>query len=171
VTPPEEEYPECYPEFQRLPKPLRNFLDDNPGLIPVESKARENLARKLQKGLRLLEDAKERTTKLSGLPPAELMVRKRIRQIWTKYALGKSDLLEMLKDQDWKCAICGVRFEDISYHVDHDHITGAVRGLLCRRCNLRIGGWDDPEWAKAAAIYLKIPGMKRVLFAKGVDRI
>lgn len=40
--------------------------------------------------------------------------------------------------------------------VDHNHKTGKVRGLLCRRCNQALGKLeDDPALFEAAATYLR----------------
>src|SRR5207253_2176895 len=53
----------------------------------------------------------------------------------------------MLAAQGGGCAICGrPPREDISLHVDHDHETGRVRGLLCFDCNATLGkAADDPQ--------------------------
>jgi len=42
--------------------------------------------------------------------------------------------------------------------VDHDHETGKVRGLLCRRCNGLLGlAYDNPQTLRSAAKYLELP--------------
>jgi hypothetical protein len=47
--------------------------------------------------------------------------------------------------------------------VDHDHVTGKVRGILCDRCNSGIGRFsDDPKLLAAAAAYLQ----KRVMMSE-----
>jgi hypothetical protein len=51
----------------------------------------------------------------------------------------------MKEDQGHKCAICsttepGGRGD---FHVDHDHETGEVRSLLCCKCNLGLGYFND----------------------------
>lgn len=55
-----------------------------------------------------------------------------------------------------KCQICS--FKPISVmdlHVDHDHKTGRVRGLLCGNCNAGIGMLkEDPDLFRAAIVYL-----------------
>ena len=46
--------------------------------------------------------------------------------------------------QDGRCAICDKFFaEQIDINVDHDHETGKIRGLLCRKCNYGLGYFDD----------------------------
>ena len=52
------------------------------------------------------------------------------------------------------CAICGAT--DKRFHVDHDHTTGHVRGLLCGPCNQTLGLMqDEPARLRAAAAYLE----------------
>jgi hypothetical protein len=53
------------------------------------------------------------------------------------------------------CAICGDK-PSSRLHIDHDHKTGAVRGLLCRGCNHALGNaLDDPSRLRAMADYLE----------------
>src|ERR1035437_1228704 len=50
---------------------------------------------------------------------------------------------QVFLDQGGVCAICGGTDENRALAADHDHATGAVRGLLCRRCNQSMGKFDD----------------------------
>ena len=53
---------------------------------------------------------------------------------------------ELVNKQDNKCGICGQEFTDYSkVHIDHDHETGYVRGLLCRDHNRGLGFFKD-DW-------------------------
>lgn len=69
---------------------------------------------------------------------------------------------QMLKAQDYKCAFSACRKpHDLSVKygplgVDHDHKTGAVRGLLCHDCNKGLGCLRDSiELLEDALAYLK----------------
>lgn len=63
----------------------------------------------------------------------------------------------MLAEQDGLCAICGLKCTSgRQLAVDHDHKTGAVRGLLCGNCNRALGHLqDDLRNARAAVAYLE----------------
>jgi len=67
-----------------------------------------------------------------------------------------TDAYELMANEG--CAICRANPEfdsSVRLHIDHDHDTGVVRGLLCQRCNLAIGHLDDdPIRAIEAANYL-----------------
>lgn len=61
-----------------------------------------------------------------------------------KYSLSHENWLEIWKNQSGKCAICGEVFNNPSDAcVDHNHETGKVRGLLCKKCNLALGLFND----------------------------
>lgn len=63
----------------------------------------------------------------------------------------------MLVEQGNQCAICGKDFHQRKVpHVDHDHATGVVRGLLCRACNIGLGKFEDNvEALRRAADYVE----------------
>ena len=65
-----------------------------------------------------------------------------------------NDYWKMYHDQGGKCGICLRRLYSKRYKafcVDHDHSTGAIRGLLCHNCNGAIGMLrDDPTALKRA---------------------
>ena len=60
----------------------------------------------------------------------------------------------MLAEQGGVCAICGNPPKVKRLHVDHDHATGVIRGLLCHRCNRALATWVSPAWLLLAAVYL-----------------
>lgn len=78
----------------------------------------------------------------------------------------------MLGSQGYRCAICETdapgkrRSGEDNWHIDHDHKSGAVRGLLCSTCNYLLGmAKDDEHILFAAAEYLiehRLPASRRV---------
>jgi hypothetical protein len=64
------------------------------------------------------------------------------------------DYARMLAEQDGHCALCPSMPKTRELHVDHDHKTMQVRGLLCYRCNKVVTGWVTREWALRLAEYL-----------------
>ena len=86
-----------------------------------------------------------------------------------RYGITKHQVVELAAFQMEVCAICG-KSPDITIkrgclHVDHDHATGKVRGLLCESCNHALGLFKDSVSALQSAIdYLRSPPATLVTF-------
>lgn len=84
--------------------------------------------------------------------------KRRPRQLQRLYGISIEDYNNLFESQKGCCAICGEHQANLktSLSVDHNHITGEVRGLLCKPCNMAIGIFkDDIQIAIAAVDYLK----------------
>lgn len=78
-----------------------------------------------------------------------------------RYGLTVEEYDALLEKQCGVCAICEAlppvgRLRRLS--VDHDHVTGEVRGLLCQRCNMALHFLENTEWNERATAYLT-PGV------------
>lgn len=85
------------------------------------------------------------------------MVYDKNKRLLALYGITLEDYEKMLESQNGGCAICGRVPTGRALHVDHDHKTGLVRGLLCHSCNHAIGrrGFNDSsEKCLNAAAYL-----------------
>lgn len=74
------------------------------------------------------------------------------------YGLSLAQYNEMYLLQGGKCAICSQPEASFKrkLHVDHNHSTGQVRGLLCTQCNPGIGYFQESiERLEMALTYLK----------------
>jgi hypothetical protein len=67
------------------------------------------------------------------------------RGILKRYGITPEQYTELFNKQEGCCAICGRHQTEFkaALGVDHDHITGIVRGLLCYRCNSFLGYVKD----------------------------
>jgi hypothetical protein len=86
--------------------------------------------------------------------------RNRNQQLRAQYGMSLEDYERMLQEQSGRCAICPseVGAKGKSLAVDHCHETGRVRGLLCARCNVGIGMFqDDVSRLRNAIEYLNTP--------------
>lgn len=79
------------------------------------------------------------------------------------YGLSSTEYDRLLAFQNGRCAICRGRPRSKRLAVDHDHATGAVRGLLCSRCNNEALGslHDSVQLAWNAYHYLSAPPASR----------
>lgn len=84
------------------------------------------------------------------------------RQALKAYGLTQESLNAILERQEHQCPICE-RF--LAYPtvraIDHCHVTGSVRGVLCRRCNTALGLLEDsPATLERAMEYLSMPRLQ-----------
>lgn len=80
----------------------------------------------------------------------------RVRSIFSNYNLSLGDYKGMLEEQAGKCAACLKPFGDTTPFVDHNHDTGAVRGLVHSNCNTVLGFVnDDADTLIKLAEYLR----------------
>ncbi|MEU5992209.1 endonuclease domain-containing protein [Spirillospora sp. NPDC047418] len=73
-----------------------------------------------------------------------------------RYGVTEQEVARMIAEQGGVCVIC-LRAE--AKHVDHSHLTGLVRRILCFKCNGGLGQFhDDPQVLRLAADYLELRG-------------
>lgn len=89
-----------------------------------------------------------------------------------KYGLTQKEYNSLLTEQKGVCAICRKPpAKGKHLHVDHDHIDGKVRGLLCNECNTGIGFLkDSPTIIEAALKYVKQFSQLRLVASNDDDR-
>lgn len=78
-----------------------------------------------------------------------------------RYGITEAAYLALLDAQQSRCALCLLAFDKTAKattpHVDHDHVTGKVRGLLCHHCNVLLGhAKDSADLLTSAIRYLGV---------------
>jgi len=71
---------------------------------------------------------------------------------YKKYGITKKLFNQILNSQNGECKICSTNLKPYTTAIDHSHITGKVRGLLCRKCNSSL--WLLENYKKQAIRYL-----------------
>lgn len=140
-----------------LEKPLTRFSIRNKdtGLLRTECKDCLNIARTKQPRYRVWHRENKQ----------------RVKDYMKNYDLGRtygSDIKEynrLLTVQNDSCAICNSKEAKGKghFHVDHCHLTGKIRGLLCHNCNVGIGHFNDDTQKLLNAIkYLEGSPWKKI---------
>ena len=78
-----------------------------------------------------------------------------------KYGISIQEYDELLDAQGGCCKICGTDTPNGQgrFVIDHNHVSGEIRGLLCSTCNTGLGNFfDNPQFLKNAATYLETEG-------------
>jgi hypothetical protein len=83
-------------------------------------------------------------------------IQERVRRI-EQYGIGADEYARLLTSQGGVCGICRQpALVNSRLHIDHDHQTGRVRGLLCHNCNRGLGIMGDTlDRMRAAVTYLE----------------
>lgn len=73
------------------------------------------------------------------------------------FGISADDFDALLREQGGGCAICAcVPERAASFHLDHDHLSGTIRGILCLSCNQGVGKFrDDAALLERAAEYVR----------------
>lgn len=85
---------------------------------------------------------------------------------FSKYGITSSWLDATLEEQGGRCAICRADSpgSQRDWHIDHDHVTNVLRGVLCHHCNVGLGHFkDDPDLLHAAIKYLRWHHQQRLI--------
>ncbi len=91
------------------------------------------------------------------------------------YGLTPEDIPRMMAAQYGRCPICNEELRAYGStgrsgytHVDHDHVTGKVRGLVCNACNQGMGKFKDKaEYLEKAAAYIRSTGHTSTQYEEG----
>ena len=77
-----------------------------------------------------------------------------------RYGMNRVEQQALYESQNKKCRLCDNELKMFDGHkggmVDHDHITGKVRGILCNRCNTIVGGLENHKDIRRLLEYMNI---------------
>ncbi len=124
--------------------------------------AEKNPDKVLETSRKKRRDHPERCRQYQNRWRAENRDRVRLYELKAKYGLSEDEVARLYSPENSVCGVCGSKNE---LHVDHDHDTGAVRGLLCKTCNTVEGyikktGLDLITFCDRLGAYLTAPPFK-----------
>lgn len=116
--------------------------------------AREAQERYAAKNPEKVREQREKSHKkyLANRTPEKKRQREWSHHLWQNYKITPEEYDQMLMNQDGLCAICEKAMDPKEIHVDHDHNTGRVRGLLCSGCNKGLGFFKESTTSLRNAI-------------------
>lgn len=125
----------------------------------------ENIRRRRtpeQKALRQTAEYKAKERDKNKARWSDLDYRRKAKEhsLRSHYGITGEDWARMYNAQCRQCRLCAARLDGgKGTHVDHCHVTGRVRGLLCSGCNLSVGHWD--KWKDRATEVLQYLSLSR----------
>jgi DNA-directed RNA polymerase subunit RPC12/RpoP len=85
----------------------------------------------------------------------EIKTKKQKEYYFKKYGITIQEKEAMLKKCSYKCKVCKKKVDLQSGKIDHNHTTGAIRGILCNSCNNRIIGVLESSLLEKGFEYLR----------------
>jgi len=110
--------------------------------------------------------AKKRKDAQFKANPKKVLRLRREYHLKRKYGMTSDQYRTLLKEQGGRCKICEKTKPGgfaRRWHIDHDHKTDAIRGLLCTKCNMALGLFGDDLFIlqKAVRYLLAAQGSKK----------
>lgn len=65
-----------------------------------------------------------------------------LRGLKSRFGFTEADYMMLFEGQNGRCAICNSTGGVRRLAIDHDHVTGTIRGLLCGSCNTKLGFYE-----------------------------
>jgi hypothetical protein len=90
----------------------------------------------------------QQNARYAKLPPdkkQKLAQKHKLYHLKTKYGLTQIEWDQLLEQQKGVCGVCKQVPDARGWATDHNHVTGVVRGILCHKCNIRLGLLGDNE--------------------------
>ena len=117
-----------------------------------ECRRLERFNRDYKKEYQKSKDRIKENTKRWKLANPEKVKEARIVEKLNKYQLSLEDYLKLKKEQNNLCFICK-QDNDKELCIDHCHLSGKIRGLLCHKCNSALGFLNDDIYLLKRAVY------------------